>query len=516
MRRDPSFDPVAVTFDAGDPSGADFFSPDPRDPDLRHAPRAPAVREQLGTLTGRRLRDSFDARLRRASRCPSCSACAASSCARPISRRTTRGPRRARLPRRRRVPAVPGGAFVRRALAACRPPPPARASSSAARRSASRPPRPRRRLRPCSPPRLARARAAPRAARAAPRPMPVAPAPAPRGRGGAGQRPSMIWLGLALLLLAASGATIALVHRSRRRRRRAGAARGDHSRRSRLAARGRGAGLRRRAAVAAVLRARRARGRRRDRGRADRARAGARARGRRVGARGRPCRSRGARPARVGALRQRPARRRARSSSLGRAPQREPAPIPPVRPGPHGLFGAAAVARPAGPLAAYVTARATHLRFEHAAGADRRRRRRSSPPPDLAIVTLASGRGSATWLTGATDVALSADQVRAAIAEHRELTARCLAIALDALDAAPGFTDAAYLAARLAVKAGLLPAARALRRARPRIAGRPDADTFERDRRDLEDPAGAVAAAKLPPPRRATRPSALAPPARPA
>jgi len=152
------------------------------------------------------------------------------------------------------------------------------------------------------------------------------------------------------------------------------------------------------------------------------------------------------------------------------------------------------------PLAAYVAARAEHLRFEHGAGAT------GAIPPlvttaDLAIVTLASGRGAATWLTGGTEVQLSAAQVRAAIAEHRAITARCLAGALSALEAAPGFTDAAYLAARLAVKAGLLPAARALFDAiAPRIAGRPDADAFERDRRDLDDPSGAVAAAKLPPP----------------
>ena len=120
---------------------------------------------------------------------------------------------------------------------------------------------------------------------------------------------------------------------------------------------------------------------------------------------------------------------------------------------------------------------------------------------DLAIVTLAGGRGASAWLTGSTDVQLSAEQVRAAISEHRELTARCLAGALEALEAAPGFTDAAYLVARLAVKAGLLPAARALFDAiAPRIVGRPDADAFARDRRDLDDPASAVAAAKLAPP----------------
>jgi hypothetical protein len=117
------------------------------------------------------------------------------------------------------------------------------------------------------------------------------------------------------------------------------------------------------------------------------------------------------------------------------------------------------------------------------------------------VVTLASGRGAATWLTGATDVQLTADQVRAAIAEHREVTARCLALALDALDAAPGFADAAYLVARLAVKAGLVGAARDLFAALAhRIAGRPDADAFARDRRDLDDPASVVAAAKVPPP----------------
>jgi len=152
------------------------------------------------------------------------------------------------------------------------------------------------------------------------------------------------------------------------------------------------------------------------------------------------------------------------------------------------------------PLAAYVAARARHLRFEHGAGAT------GAVPPlvttgDLAVVTLAGGRGAAAWLTGATDVQLSAAQVRAAIAEHREITASCLAGALDALDAAPGFTDAAYLAARLAVKAGLLPAARALFDAiAPRIAGRPDADAFARDLRDLDDPSGAVAAARSAPP----------------
>ena len=150
-------------------------------------------------------------------------------------------------------------------------------------------------------------------------------------------------------------------------------------------------------------------------------------------------------------------------------------------------------------LASYLRARAEHLQFEHAAGAT------DAMPPlvttaDLAVVTLASGRGAATWLRGATDVELSATQARAAIAEHRELTARCLARALDALAAAPGFADAAYLAARLAVKAGLVDAARMLFDAlATRMAGRPDADAFARDRADLADPAAAVAAAKARP-----------------
>ena len=154
---------------------------------------------------------------------------------------------------------------------------------------------------------------------------------------------------------------------------------------------------------------------------------------------------------------------------------------------------------PRGALAAYVSARATHLHFEHGHGAV------GAVPPlvttgDLAVVTLGRGRGGAAWLTGATDVQLSAAQVTAAIAEHREVTARCLIGALDALELAPGFADAAYLAARLAVKAGLVVHARALFDAiAPRMLGRPDADAFDRDRDDLADPTRAVAAAKQKP-----------------
>jgi len=153
---------------------------------------------------------------------------------------------------------------------------------------------------------------------------------------------------------------------------------------------------------------------------------------------------------------------------------------------------------PAGALAHYVAARAGHLLFEHGHGAV------GAIPPlittgDLAVVTLGRGRGGAAWLAGATDVQLSAAQVTAAIAEHREVTARCLTGALAALELAPGFADAAYLAARLAVKAGLIGQARALFDAvAPRMLGRPDAAALERDRKDLADPTRAVAAAKQP------------------
>jgi len=159
-------------------------------------------------------------------------------------------------------------------------------------------------------------------------------------------------------------------------------------------------------------------------------------------------------------------------------------------------------ARSISALADYVSARAEYLVFEHGAGAI------GPVPPlvtsaDLAVVTLASGRGAATWLTGATDVQLSGAQVKQAIAEHREITARCLARALDAAEALPGFADAAYLVARLAVKAGAVTAATAVFDAlAPRMANRPDAEAFARDRRDLADPTSAVAAAKV----RATAP----------
>jgi hypothetical protein len=148
-------------------------------------------------------------------------------------------------------------------------------------------------------------------------------------------------------------------------------------------------------------------------------------------------------------------------------------------------------------LAAYVSARAEHLKFEHGTGAA------GAVPPlvtsaDLAVVTLASGRGAATWLTGGTDVQLTAAQVKMAISEHREITARCLVRALEAAEQLPGFADAAYLVARLAVKAGAVTAATAVfDAAATAMAGRPDAEAFARDRRDLADPANAVAAAKL-------------------
>jgi hypothetical protein len=160
---------------------------------------------------------------------------------------------------------------------------------------------------------------------------------------------------------------------------------------------------------------------------------------------------------------------------------------------------------PGGALVAYVTARASHLLFEHGHGAD------GAIPPlittgDLAIVTLGRGRGSAAWLAGATDVQLSAAQVQAAIAEHRTVTARCLAGALDALDRAPGFVDAAYLAARLAAKAGHIgPAAALFTAIAPRMLGRPDAAAFERDREDLSNPTRAVAAARQKPLERGQR-----------
>src|SRR5438477_8902382 len=89
-------------------------------------------------------------------------------------------------------------------------------------------------------------------------------------------------------------------------------------------------------------------------------------------------------------------------------------------------------ARQHGALATYVDARSEHLAFEHAAGAT------GSVPPlvtagDLAIVTLARGRGGAAWLTGSTEATLSPAQIAAAVAEHRDVTARCLERALASL-----------------------------------------------------------------------------------
>jgi hypothetical protein len=155
----------------------------------------------------------------------------------------------------------------------------------------------------------------------------------------------------------------------------------------------------------------------------------------------------------------------------------------------------------AGALAKYVAARAEHLKFEHGVGAV------GAVPPlvtagDVTVVTLARGRGSAAWMGGGTghETQLSAAEVKAAVAEHREITARCLEGALAALALQPGFVDAAYLVARLGVKAGFVDEAAALFEAlAPKITGRPDAESFERDRRDLADPTAAVAAARIKP-----------------
>jgi hypothetical protein len=163
--------------------------------------------------------------------------------------------------------------------------------------------------------------------------------------------------------------------------------------------------------------------------------------------------------------------------------------------------GLASGVLPGGALGAYVEARAGHLAFERATGAAAL----GAVPPlvtagDLAIVTLAGAKGGAAWLAGAADAQVSPAEVSAAMAEHRTATARALGRALDALDAAPGFADAGYLAARLAVKAGALAEARALFAAlASRMAGRPDGDSFARDVADLDDPSGAVAAALAPP-----------------
>lgn len=59
MGRDPAFDPNAGTFDAGDPSGPPFFRQSSAILSAGRRMARPALWEQIGTQTGRRLRDSF-------------------------------------------------------------------------------------------------------------------------------------------------------------------------------------------------------------------------------------------------------------------------------------------------------------------------------------------------------------------------------------------------------------------------------------------------------------------------
>jgi hypothetical protein len=60
MQRDPSFDPSTSTFDTADPSSASFFVQASAILASGKRLARPAVWEQLNTLTGRRLRDSFN------------------------------------------------------------------------------------------------------------------------------------------------------------------------------------------------------------------------------------------------------------------------------------------------------------------------------------------------------------------------------------------------------------------------------------------------------------------------
>ena len=59
MGRDPGFDPVANTFDAADPSGPPFFRIAPAIVTVGRRLARPATWEAIGTLSGRRMRDSF-------------------------------------------------------------------------------------------------------------------------------------------------------------------------------------------------------------------------------------------------------------------------------------------------------------------------------------------------------------------------------------------------------------------------------------------------------------------------
>jgi hypothetical protein len=59
LGRDPAFDPVANIFDAADPSGAPFFRQTPAIVTVGRRLARPAIWEAVGTLSGRRMRDSF-------------------------------------------------------------------------------------------------------------------------------------------------------------------------------------------------------------------------------------------------------------------------------------------------------------------------------------------------------------------------------------------------------------------------------------------------------------------------
>jgi hypothetical protein len=153
-----------------------------------------------------------------------------------------------------------------------------------------------------------------------------------------------------------------------------------------------------------------------------------------------------------------------------------------------------------GALAPYVAARARHLIFEQRAGATELMPALVTTA-EFAIMSLASTNGADAWLVGKSEVEFDATQSRAAIDDHRRETTACLELTLQALQLQPLFIDAAYLAARYAIKLGLVvEGKRLLLTVADRMTGRPDVDYAIRDAAVIKNPTQAVAAAMSPPP----------------
>jgi hypothetical protein len=112
-------------------------------------------------------------------------------------------------------------------------------------------------------------------------------------------------------------------------------------------------------------------------------------------------------------------------------------------------------------------------------------------PIDLLVLQLErqrrAGRSQAAlWLAGAGQHTLAPDDIAALVADHFGTYQRQLGMLLDACEQDPGFGEALFWAARLALKLGFEAGHDLLAAAEPHLHESPELSRYQRERRELE------------------------------